>query len=493
MSATNGEEHELTKQPRPHRSFRSLCEEVGYPLVIVCGVVYFAQGFRSLASLSIQMFLKRLGLGPTTSQTLLSTAVLPWSVKPIYGLLSDYVPINGKRRQPYIFASGLLGVVSWICLAYVAMQHAALSAELSVGNMTGDHSNETSDIHLNNTGTDAPVSATLTWLVLASLLIGNLSTAVSDVVVDACVAERASGNDSIEDDLQGWCWNCMAVGGMLGSLVGAVALSIVDISGALLLTALCPLLVTIASTFLDEAVDAGAAAECTDDNGSKLWTEVAKLTAAVTNKQLWLPLVFFFLSGLFTPNIGQVWYFYVTDELKFSNEFLSAMGTAMWGMSIVGNYVAKRTMTEGYSYANAFWWGRLALTMFNVFSLTLVMGWNQSLGVPDHVFIVFGDAVETVLGQVMLLPFLSLAAKLTVPGVEATLFATFMSIHNLSYTVGSFVGVSICSYLGLRAGNYDNLWIAIVVRFGMMLIPLAFTRLCIPDHIVKEGQKEKEE
>ena len=50
----------------------------------------FAQGFRSLSSLSMQMFLKdELGLEPAASQTLLSTAYLPWSCKPIYGLVSD--------------------------------------------------------------------------------------------------------------------------------------------------------------------------------------------------------------------------------------------------------------------------------------------------------------------------------------------------------------------------------------------------------------------
>ena len=50
----------------------------------------FAQGFRSLSSLSMQMFLKdELGLEPAASQTLLSTAYLPWSCKPIYGLISD--------------------------------------------------------------------------------------------------------------------------------------------------------------------------------------------------------------------------------------------------------------------------------------------------------------------------------------------------------------------------------------------------------------------
>ena len=36
-------------------------------------------------------------------------AGLPWVVKPLYGFISDTVPIFGRRRQPYLVACGLVG------------------------------------------------------------------------------------------------------------------------------------------------------------------------------------------------------------------------------------------------------------------------------------------------------------------------------------------------------------------------------------------------
>lgn len=36
-------------------------------------------------------------------------AGLPWVVKPLYGFISDTVPIFGMRRRPYLIACGVIG------------------------------------------------------------------------------------------------------------------------------------------------------------------------------------------------------------------------------------------------------------------------------------------------------------------------------------------------------------------------------------------------
>ncbi len=40
---------------------------------------------------------------------LTSFAAFPWVVKPLYGFLSDTVPIFGYRRRSYLIICGLLG------------------------------------------------------------------------------------------------------------------------------------------------------------------------------------------------------------------------------------------------------------------------------------------------------------------------------------------------------------------------------------------------
>jgi hypothetical protein len=51
---------------------------------------------------------------------LTSFAAFPWVVKPLYGFLSDTVPIFGYRRRSYLVICGALGDTFYIQLAFPA-------------------------------------------------------------------------------------------------------------------------------------------------------------------------------------------------------------------------------------------------------------------------------------------------------------------------------------------------------------------------------------
>ena len=53
---------------------------------------------------------------PAQAETWKVIAGLPWVVKPMYGFVSDTVPIFGRRRQPYLVACGLVGERTALCL-----------------------------------------------------------------------------------------------------------------------------------------------------------------------------------------------------------------------------------------------------------------------------------------------------------------------------------------------------------------------------------------
>ena len=46
---------------------------------------------------------------------LTSFAAFPWVVKPLYGFLSDTLPIFGYRRRSYLIICGLLGTINLLC------------------------------------------------------------------------------------------------------------------------------------------------------------------------------------------------------------------------------------------------------------------------------------------------------------------------------------------------------------------------------------------
>ena len=84
-------------------------------------MVYFVQGILGLARLAVSFFLKDdLGLSPAEVAALTGVASLPWTIKPLFGFLSDGLPIFGYRRRPYLILSGFMGTAAWLVLATVA-------------------------------------------------------------------------------------------------------------------------------------------------------------------------------------------------------------------------------------------------------------------------------------------------------------------------------------------------------------------------------------
>ena len=67
-------------------------------------------------------------------------------------------------------------------------------------------------------------------------------------------------------------------------------------------------------------------------------------------------------------------------------------------------------------------------------------GLNQKLGIENELFCLADEIVLTVLGRVSFMPVLVLAARVCPEGVEATLFATLMSILNGGSVSGGFLG-----------------------------------------------------
>lgn len=78
-------------------------------------------------SMSIDYFLKDdLKLQPADAQVFKSMSHLPWNIKPIYGLISDTVPILGYQRGPYIVIAGALGMIAYLSLWYATHLHSPI-------------------------------------------------------------------------------------------------------------------------------------------------------------------------------------------------------------------------------------------------------------------------------------------------------------------------------------------------------------------------------
>lgn len=98
---------------RPIQWLKMLSDELHWSFVLGVVIVYgTSQGFGvGLSRVSTQYYMKdEQKVQPSQAQVLVGIIHFPWIVKPLWGLLTDIVPILGYRRKPYFIFAGKLRI-----------------------------------------------------------------------------------------------------------------------------------------------------------------------------------------------------------------------------------------------------------------------------------------------------------------------------------------------------------------------------------------------
>ncbi|GFQ08549.1 folate-biopterin transporter 1 chloroplastic, partial [Phtheirospermum japonicum] len=199
------------------------------------------------------------------------------------------------------------------------------------------------------------------------------------------------------------------------------------------LTALLPLITSAVSVLVKEQPVPGSARGSNILPDSTGFLESSKssliqLRDAVRQPNVFLPTLFIFLWQA-TPQSDSAMFYFITNKLGFTPEFLGRVKLVTSVASLVGvgiyNGLLKRIPLRKIFLATTVIGSVLGMTQ-----VLLVTGLNRKLGISDEWFAIGDSLIITVLGQVSFMPVLVLAAKLCPEGMEATLFATLMSISN---------------------------------------------------------------
>jgi folate/biopterin transporter len=397
------------------------------PELIAILLVYFVQGILGLARLAVSFFLKdELALSPAQVSALMGVAALPWMVKPLFGFISDGLPVFGYRRRPYLIFSGFLGAGSWVALATVV--HTAWAATLAIA-------------------------------------LGSLSVALSDVIVDSLVVERARVEE-VKDagSLQSLTWGASAVGGLLTAYLSGLLLQHFSNRTVFEITALFPLIVSGVAWLIAESRVAEASSK------SVIWQQIQQLKGAVTQKSIWMPTAFLFVWQA-TPTADSAFFFFTTNELGFQPEFLGRVRLVTSLASLLGIWVFQRFL-KSVPMRVMFGWSTVISAVLGMTTLLLVTHANRAIGIDDHWFSLGDSLVLTVMGQIAFMPVLILAARLCPAGVEATLFALLMSVYNLAGFLSYEMGAGLMYWLGVNESNFEQLWLLVVITNLSTLLPL---------------------
>ena len=407
------------------------------PELVAILLVYFVQGILGLARLAVSFFLKDdLALSPAEVSALMGIAVLPWTVKPLFGFISDSFPILRYRRRPYIVFSGLLGAASWASMAIFV--HAA-------------------------------------WSATAIMLLSSLSVAVSDVIVDSLVVERARvESQSQVGSLQSLCWGASAIGGLITAYLSGSLLENFSTQTVFLITACFPLVVSgVAWLIAEEPVEG-------DRSGfTIIANQLQQLKSAISQKAIWMPTAFLFIWQA-TPSSDSAFFFFITNELEFEPEFLGRLRLVTSIAALVGIWLFQRFF-KAVPTRTIFAWSTIISAVFGMTALLLVTHANRAIGISDRWFSLGDSLILTVMGEIAFMPILVLAARLCPKGVEATLFALLMSVLNLSRLTSYELGALLTHWLGVTENNFDNLWLLVAIANVSTLLPLPLLKW-VPDN-----------
>lgn len=284
-------------QPAPEASAKhtsELSSSVGR-LTVYFGLVYLLQGVCQLASLlnqPLRSYLREvLKYDAGQSAWFFWVVGLPWTIKPLYGLLSDFVPILGYRRKTYLL---LFNLVAAGCFLWISGQ------------------------------TDPTV------LMIAGVAVG-VGVAAADVIVDALMVQ-AGRETGLAGRFQSVQWACMYIASLASSVGSAALLRAYGpteaVRWAALICVIPPVAVALVTWwFVPE--------RRTKLNLVELNQATRGLLAAFASPLLWFVLAFLVLlwanPGLVTPLN-----YHMTTTLQLSDEFVAGMDGVFSIGAIVG-------------------------------------------------------------------------------------------------------------------------------------------------------------
>jgi Na+/melibiose symporter-like transporter len=401
-------------------------------LAVLFGVVYFAQGMWYLPNQTITIVLKDRGLSAGQVADFGLITIVPWFIKPLYGLLSDFVPLFGRRRQSYFLVTSALAGCAGLLLAW--------------GNWITTGQIWTFDVF----------GLTFTLVEgVAIFTVMALGLAFTDVLTDAIMVEsgRPLGLTGAFQSVQ---WACITLASVLVGEIGGQLAESRGLRTAFLLAACFPLMsLSMGVTFVRETP-----ARANKAAFLETWQAIR---AALRSREIWVVAGFIFFFW-FSPSFGPAFLYYQTDILKFSQQFIGRLAALGAVSGVVGALVYAPLSRR--------------LPLKQIMHLSIALGVVTTLG-----YLVYRDATSAViitvvfgaLSMIINLAFLDLAARSCPPRVEATFFAALMSVYNLGVQLAENVGARLYDAVG-----YERLvWIAAAMTaVTWLLMPLVkFDRL----------------
>ncbi|KAI9383384.1 hypothetical protein POPTR_013G076300v4 [Populus trichocarpa] len=425
--------------------------------ILVLG--FWVQGFRCLPWMAINFFVKDgLNVDPSTLQLLQNSANLPMVGKPLYGVVSDAVYIFGQHRIPYIAIGAFLQAVSWLAIAILS-----------------------------------PSGISIFTLSLC-LLLSNLGASIAEVANDAIVAgigkqltmSPKTSQSSSSGELQSFVWIASSAGGVLGNLLGGIAINRYGAQAMFLIFSLTVAL----QLFVTITVHESSLNLPKSSSGVGIRKQLSELSVALQKPEIAYSIAWLAASNAIIPALTGTMFFYQTQYLNINSSVLGISKVfgqaAMLLWSIIYNCYLKSVPSKKLIAAIQ---GVMAVFMLS--DLLFVKGVYRNMGVPDSLYVIVFSGLLEVLFFFKILPFNILIAQLCPSGCEGSLMALVASANALSFIVSGYLGVALSSFVGVTGSDFSGFPQALLIQAVCTLLPIYWSS-CIPDDKQAKTSTKKE-
>lgn len=365
---------------------------------------------------------------PVKISVSLSALDVPWIIKPLWGAISDFVPLFGYRRRPYLLLANAAAVLAFIGVALT----------------------------------------TSAAMLIPILVVTAVTMAVSSTLCGALLVETGQRTGASATFVnQQWLWFNIAQG--LTVLVAGYLIEIFSPAGALhaaaWIAAAAPLAIIGGLWLVHEP---RAAVDVTALKG-----RVRALVTAFKDRNLWFVAAFLFLY-YFSPGFGTPLYFQMTDHLHFSQGFIGLLGSIGSGGWILGGIIYRIWLHR---------LSRLALLRLSILGGVLATLLYLGLSTPTSAVII--TILSGVAAMIAMIATMSLAAEACPSGAEGFAFAGLMSLINIADPLGNVMGSELYEHVFDK--QLTPLIIVSAVATGVVFFLTPLVRLRAPTAVQEMG------
>jgi hypothetical protein len=451
-------------------------------------MVYFAYGALGLIDVARDLWIKeRLTLSAAELAGIGVWLNLPWTIKMVFGELVDSVPLFGSQRRSYIVigaavtATGLLvlagAAAGRLTFAHPDQLYVLGSMLLVIGtviqNVVAEAMSTEVVARRDAAGAARPEEEVRAELGMVQV-ISRLSLSVGVLAVAGLSGWLANIFDHMTVFLIGLVVPAISVTGVLLIRLETHERRPLDwriLGGGMAFGALVLVLAFTGVAFGQELIFAVSLAVI----GSMLVIVTRALDPKTRRAILYSSIIIFAFRS--APSVGDGYFWWTLDELKFDAAFYGVVRQVAAIVSIVALWLFSKQLTE-YSVTRVLFWLAMAGTLLSLPGVGLFYGladWTQAMfGFGARPIALFNVATSTPFAELSMIPLLTLIAFYATPGHRATWFALMASLMNTALIAGQLQTKYLNEMFVVARGDYANLGALLIASTVIgLIVPIA--------------------